>query len=140
MTLSASATDLKKIKIRKTVWVFLGITAFCILFSTVYEHFGHGVYSNAMIFLFTYPLVGGVLVFGLLGLIKKAPFPGRVCYNLYNSGIAALASGSCFTGVLEIYGTDSDLVMIYWVAGIILTAAGVVAYLLSLALKLSTPQ
>ena len=127
--MSASAIDDKKTKVRKTLWIYLGITAFCVLFSTVYEHFSHGVNSNAMIFLFAYPLVGGVLMFGLVALIKKAPFPGRVSYNLYHSGIATLAVGSCFAGVLEIYGTSSDLIKVYWVAGIILTGIGMILYL-----------
>ena len=138
--MSTSVIDVKKVRIRKTVLIYLGITAFCVLFSTVYEHFSHGVRSNAMIFLFAYPLVGGALVFGLLGLIKKAHFPGRVSFNLYNSGIAALAAGSCFAGVLEIYGTTSNLVSVYWVAGIILTAGGVVLYLVSLAIRISNAQ
>ncbi len=138
--MSASVIELKKRKIRKTVGVYLGITAFCVLFSTVYEHFSHGVNSNAMIFLFAYPLAGGVLAFGLLGLIKKAPFPGRVSYNLYNSSIAALAAGSCFAGVLEIYGISSDLVTVYWVTGVILIVLSVIFYLMSLVFKPLTEQ
>ena len=130
--MSASVIDYKKIKVRITVLVYLGITVFCVFFSTVYEHFSHGVYSNAMIWLFAYPFIGGVLMFGLLGFIKKAPFPGRVSYNLYNSGIAALSVGSCFTGVLEIYGTASNLSAIYWIAGIFLTGIGILLYLIKI--------
>jgi len=130
--LSASAIEYKTARIKKTLWVYIGITAFCAFFSAVYEHFSHGVNSNAMIWLFAYPFVGGVLMFGLLGLIKKAPFPGRVSYNLYNSGIATLAAGSCFTGVLEIYGTTSNLSAVYWIAGIFLTGIGILLYLIKI--------
>jgi hypothetical protein len=110
---------------------YIGFTLFCGLFSFVYEHYSHGVYSDNMIYFFLFPLLGGVLPYGVLGLINKLHFPGHISMNLYNSGIATLTVGSCFEGVLEIYGTTSSYMSVYWIAGAALTALGTVIYLFS---------
>lgn len=130
--MSISDIKSKKSKAHKTIIAYLGITIFCGVFSTVYEHFSHGVYSDYMIFLFLFPLAGGVLPFTLIWLIDRMQFPGRISLNLYNSGIATLSVGSCFKGVLEIYGTTSFYMPVYWIAGTVLAAAGAAVYLFSL--------
>jgi hypothetical protein len=33
---------------------YLGFTLFCGLFSLIYEHFSHGVYSDYMVYLFLF--------------------------------------------------------------------------------------
>ncbi|SMC34184.1 hypothetical protein [Papillibacter cinnamivorans] len=103
------------------------LALFCAFFSFVYERFSHGVYSDFMVYLFLLPLLGGVLPFAGIALLKS-PYPGRVSRNLYNSGIAALTVGSCMSGVLEIYGTDSPYIPVYWTAGILLAISGTAAY------------
>ncbi|MPM91163.1 hypothetical protein SDC9_138290 [bioreactor metagenome] len=86
-----------------------------------------------MVYLFLFPLIGGVLPYAGIGFINKLCFPGRVALNLYNSGIATLTVGGCFKGVLEIYGTTSDYILFYWIAGIALTISGVAIYIFSMA-------
>jgi hypothetical protein len=112
------------------VIAYLGASLFCGIFSFVYERFSHGVYSNSMIFLFLFPLLGGALPHGAI-LLLGARAPRRVAANLYNSGVATLAVGSCLQGIFEIYGTSSPCVAAYWWAGGALVALGAAAHLLS---------
>ncbi len=81
---------------RKTMFVYLALTLFCILFDRVYSYLGHGVFSPFMGFLFLYPLLGGVLPFFLLWRYPPtfSHQPGRFPYNCWNSGVAALLAGS----------------------------------------------
>ena len=126
---------MKKRKIFKIILSYILITLFCILFSLVYEHFSHGVYSDYMLYMFLFPLIGGVLIFSMIGLVRFLPIPKRLVINLYNSGIATLTIGSCLNGVLEIYGTNSDLISIYWLLGGFLTLSASLIYLFSLVQK-----
>lgn len=84
-----------------------------------------------MIFLFLFPLLGGIIPFGIIGLFKRLGFPGRIPVNLYNAGIATLIVGSCMAGVLEIYGTSSAYMPVYWIAGSALAAVGIAIYMVS---------
>lgn len=102
---------------RRYSLIFLCITLFCGLFSAVYEHFSHDVYSSFMIYLFMFPLVGGALPYAVLGLTPHMSCPTRSASRLYNSGIATLTVGSCVRGVLDIYGTTSVYMTAYWVVG-----------------------
>ena len=103
----------------------LGAAAFTALFSAVYEHFGHGVWSAYMIFAFAIPLLLGALpAFILLNAKKEAP--PSVSVKLWNCGIASFTVGSLFQGVLEIYGTTNRLIIVYPVVGAVLTSAAVV--------------
>lgn len=126
MYLSANKT--KEQRVRKTVLVYFGVMLFCGLFSLIYEHFSHGVYSNYMVYLFLFPLLGGVVPFAALGKMSRLPFPDRVPFNLYNSGIATLSVGSCLTGILEIYGTTSVYTNVYWIVGAALTVLSLLVY------------
>ena len=130
MTLYIS--DIKKRSARKTLLIYNIITVFTIVFSAVYESLSHGVYSGYMVFLFLFPLIGGVLPFTILALIKKIPYPGAVSRNLYHSGLATLAIGSCVIGILEIYGTTSALVIAYPMAGVLLLFGGIIVYVFNI--------
>ena len=137
MTLSTS--DIKGMKpgrhFRKTMLVYLAVSAFCIVFDRVYALFGHGVYSASMSLMFLYPLVGGALPFMLLW--QFAPRGDsvrhyRLYYNCYNSGLAALTVQSLLSGIFEIAGTASRYLMFFVVCGWAMTAAGLVLYLMGL--------
>ena len=97
------------------------------MFGAVYEAFGHGVYSYAMIYAFAFPLVLGVLPLYLITALR-APYPNRAIRFFLHAGIATLTVGSIVQGVLEIYGTTGPLVIVYWVLGGALTATAAVAY------------
>ena len=117
----------------KTVFVrYLLVTIFCVAFGLIYEAFSHQVYSASMMLMFLFPLIGGVIPFGIMALTGHPYFPGSLDRTLYGCGIATLTVGSCFKGVLDIYGTTSRFSSVYLIAGLILTVAGLLIYLVSL--------
>jgi hypothetical protein len=101
----------------RTALIYLAVAAFAGFFSAVYLHFSHGVSSAWMVTLAAWPLAGGALpgaVFALAPRLRR-PAPGpRLVYRL---GLATLAAGACLKGVFAIYGTSSDLLWPYAVAG-----------------------
>jgi vacuolar-type H+-ATPase subunit I/STV1 len=101
------------------------LTIFAGVFSAIYEYNSHGVYSIYMMSLAFYPLLGGVVVFGVLSFIRKElkfPWLSRC---LYHSCLVTWMMGSCIKGVLEIYGTSTEYVKYYWYMGAILLIASV---------------
>lgn len=121
----------KNNKTIKTATVYLGISIFCAFFGAVYEHFGHGVYSNYMIYAFAIPLVFGSFVFLMIDLCGK-PYPNQLSHNLYGAGIAALTVGSIMKGILDIYGTTNKLTIIYLIAGVVLILNGAIDYIVNI--------
>lgn len=128
MTLFISDTELGKRNMCKISLIYLLIAIFCALFGIIYEQFSHGVYSGYMIFAFAFPLIGGTLPFAALSLFAHGLLPGRLSRFLYNAGIAALTVGSIMKGVLEIYGTTNDLLIIYRFAGFGFVGTGLMIY------------
>ena len=110
------------------------ITAFCAVFGEIYEFFGHGVYSDFMIYAFMIPLMLSVIpsVFLLLFYKKKIPDTAR---HLWNYGVATLTVGCIFQGILEIYGTTNRLSVIYPAIGFGLFAAAVSVWIIERVLE-----
>ena len=115
-------------KLDKISKIYLGISAFCIVFAAIYEYFSHGVYSAFMIFAFLIPFLGGTVVFYTIKRFATNSMPGESLVRLYNCGIATLTVGSIFQGVLEIYGTTNSLVNVYLLVGAMLIISAVVIY------------
>ena len=113
--MSASATEMNNYSLtaRNYVLISLGIA----LFGAVYEHFSFGVYSYYIIYAFAVPLVLGALPALLFACSKRPPAFAGAARKLWRDGIAVLTVGSLFTGVIEIYGTDSGWSLVYAVAG-----------------------
>lgn len=113
--MSASVTEMNNYSLtaRNYVLISLGIA----LFGAVYEHFSFGVYSYYMIYAFAVPLVLGALPALLFACSKRPPAFAGAARKLWRDGIAVLTVGSLFTGVIEIYGTDSGWSLVYAVAG-----------------------
>ena len=114
-------------QIRRTVRNYLCLTAVAVLIDNIYALFGHGVRSPAMYLLFLYPLLGGALVYLLIG--RFVPHMGshekyRLFYNVHNSGVAILAAGSLLSGILDIAGTASAYVPLFYAVGWIFVLAG----------------
>lgn len=122
---------------RKTIVIYLLLSLIVIAINYVYGLFGHGVHSSAMTWMFLYPLLGGV---GLSLLIYRlAPnitqLKGyRLFYNCNNSGIAALTLGSFLKGILDIAGTNSQYIILFYVTGW-LFVSGSLILLFRLAIK-----
>lgn len=107
-------------QIKKTVLVYLAVAFAVIAVDNVYAIFGHGVRSAAMTWMFLYPLIGGTLFYLLIGLFIPwvNRFMGyRVFYNMYNSGIASLTTGSFLKGILDIAGTASPYTALFYMVG-----------------------
>ena len=98
----------------RTAVSYLCIAVLCAVFAFIYELFSHGVYSLCMILCFSPPLLLGALPFFII-YVSRAPFPGRLSYNLYNSGVATLTAGLIFSGVVYIYGTTNTLCRVYYI-------------------------
>lgn len=113
----------------KAAYVYALITVFCALFGAVYEYFSHEVYSYHMIYAFAFPLVLGVLPCLTLCCFVGIFPPGRLSENLYNAGVGTLTAGSIIRGVFDIYGTSSPLTVVYYITGICLIIAGIIAYM-----------
>lgn len=101
--------------------IWLIIAVFCAIFAAIYEFFSHGVYSNAMIFLFVYPLLLGAVPCFILEKAKQA-MPNR----FYQDGVVTITFASLLTGILEIYGTSSDYTAWFLYFGIALWIFGIV--------------
>lgn len=114
-------------KYKKTTLVYLLIAAFCVVFCLIYEQFSYGEHADCMRLMFLMPLLGGALPSGMMAYSRTRRKGSRVAYNLWNSGIAVLASGCLIKGIIEISGRTSDYDMFYWVGGIALLLAAVIA-------------
>lgn len=105
------------------------MTAFCVAVANIYALFGHGIRSDAMDFMFLYPLCGAVVVL-LLDFALTRHFGhglSRLARNLINSGIAALTLGAMLRGILYIAGGSSPYAFVFPLTGWSLAAAGVIA-------------
>lgn len=110
---------------------YLFATVFCALFGAVYEHFSFGVYSYFMLYAFAFPLLLGALPFLLAGLRDKYIHLPGFSRALWHAGTATLTVGSLFRGVIEIYGTDSVLCIVYLAAGAVLLLSGAMSAVFS---------
>jgi hypothetical protein len=115
----------------KTALVFLAVSLFCVIFSLVYARYSHGVHSDYMTFMFVYPLIGGTVVYLLIGAVSGLRIPGRFGINAYNSGIAALTVGSLLRGIFDIAGTSSPYQPVMVVAGVVMVLIGAAWYLVA---------
>lgn len=65
-------------KIMMPAAIYAGVTLFCAVFSIIYNIFAHGVHSPYMTWLFVWPLVLGVAVEIVAGIIRQKTYAGRV--------------------------------------------------------------
>ena len=116
--------------VMRTLFIYIGITLFVVLFSTIYEINSHKVYSADMVFAFIYPLIFGVGMYTLLRFIPIARVPGVIPATIYNFGVAMLTVRSIFIGVLKIYGTTNRaMVVIYTILALTFIIIGFGLYL-----------
>ena len=118
MTLSTLVRKKSALK-WSAVWGIIAI--FCGVFSLIYEFFSHGVYSNAMIYLFAFPLLLGAVPCFLLE-HRSMAMPNR----FFQDGVLMITLASLLSGILEIYGTSSDYTRWFFIAGIAVYALGVI--------------
>lgn len=109
----------------RRIWRWLAFTVLILVFGLVYENFSFGVYSNFMIYAFVFPLLMG-LIPALFSALKGNRRQSVITWQLWNSAVMTFTVGSLMQGVLDIYGTTSYLMIVYWIAGIILTAGSLI--------------
>ena len=114
----------------KRARTYLILTIACCLIGAVYEHFSFGVYSYFMLYAFAVPMVCGVLPALFLASSRQPSEIPRWSIKLWDAGIAVWTVGAFFRGILEIYGTTNRLIVVYPVAGVLLLAAGLAAFVL----------
>lgn len=125
---------LSMLDIKKSVLEYLGVTIFLIILNYVYSLFSHNVSSSYMIYMFVYPLIGGVII-NLFSIMRKKITEVKLFYigkSTFNYGIATLVVGSFIKGVFEIAGTDSVYLTYYFYIGITLVSVGLLFLLYSL--------
>ena len=115
---------------KRTFAVYAGVAVFCTVLFLIYDRFSHDVRSPYMTFLFGLPILLGVVPFMILAVRDDIRRPGRLAFNLYNSGVAAIIVSSMLKGIFEIAGTGSPLQSYLNIFGIVLAASGFAAYVL----------
>ena len=117
---------------KKGILIFLCISAFSLIVFIIYDRFSHNVRSPYMTYLFLWPLVLGVIPSLILALVKSLPRPTRLTINLYCSGVAAITVSSLLRGIFDIAGTASPLQSGLMIAGLVMTGAGIISYIITL--------
>ncbi len=109
-------------KMQKVCFSYLLSALALFLFQMVYHYFGHGVVSVSLKFVWLLP-IGGFCVFWLLdalfGLGTK-----RAARNSYHASLAIFANGLILQGILEIAGSNSPYVQLYYLSGVLLLITG----------------
>lgn len=107
-------------KAKRRLIAYAIVTVLVGLFSFIYEFFSHQVYSPFMVYMFTVPLFLGVIP-QMIYLFRPKLGPGGDWQSLiHNFSIAVLTTGSALQGILEIYGTTSNLTPYYALVGFFL--------------------
>ena len=112
-------------KWKKMQRIYLGVTAFCIVGTIIYEHFSYGESSMLMRLAFLFPLLGGVVLYGGLQKWKRPILNLAVC--LWNSGIAIFISGCLVGGIVMISGRSFSYGPCYWSVGLIFLVTAIAA-------------
>ena len=115
MILSTSVINPNKKRFKKTAISYTLITIFFFAFSRIYEAFSFGETSVHMHYLFTVPLIGGIL---LAIFLKILPHFSRISLNLWNSAVAIATTGILFRGIVNLSGRSTTLDGPYWYVGI----------------------
>ena len=110
-------SDKKRNNVRRT---YLAATVLTAVFGAVYELFGHGVYSYAMLYAFLVPLCGAML----FEFAACDRFGSKVTEDCFHGGLAVLTVGCLIKGVMDIYGTASPMLAFYWSSGAVLLGIG----------------
>lgn len=116
--------------------MYLGITAFIALFGFVYEQFSHNVHTFYMWFAWLWVFVFGFIPYLLLYLLPIKRVPGFLSECVYNFGVAMITFRSIYMGVIIIYNTTGEaMIMTYTIISIISLVVGAVLYITGLLLN-----
>ncbi len=131
LSISENRKDIQNFYMKKWMNPYCFATLFCILFSTVYAQFSHGVSSPHMTYLFLYPLLAGVFVGALFCCFEKTSKDYFWASHLYHTGVIAVILGSLLRGVFDIAKTSSIYQSGLTIAGAVMMICGVIGFALS---------
>lgn len=94
---------------------YAAVSALCALFYAVYRSLSFGEDSLFMRWMFVPPLALGALPALFCLLLGRRPV--RWAFYLWNSGVALLACGCLFRGIVEMSGRFTQYDRVYWVLG-----------------------
>ena len=122
--MSTSVINPNKKRFKKTAISYTLITIFFFAFSRIYEAFSFGETSVHMHYLFTVPLVGGII---LTIFLKVLPHFSRISLNLWNSAVAIITAGTLFRGIVNLSGRSTTLDAPYWYVGIVFAVLAIIS-------------
>ena len=85
-----------------------------------------------MVYAFAFPLVLGVLPFATIAQKTSFKYPSHITASCYHMAIATATVGSILQGVLDIYGTTNDLMLVYIFASSLLFVISITSYIIQL--------
>ena len=86
-----------------------------------------------MWFAWIWPLIFGFVPYLLLYVLKAPRVPGLLSECFYNLGVALLTVRSVFKGVIIIYNTTNDgVVLVYTILTVVSLSIGVILYITGL--------
>ncbi len=100
----------------------------CAVFSAIYEYFSHEVYSPWMVGLCAVPLLTGAVP--AMAIARTRMHVSWTASQLWACAVLTLTLGCCFAGVLEIYGTTSPWLPLFFVISAALMLISVLSQLL----------
>lgn len=109
---------------KKRMKSFLISSVVSLVVGVVYEVFSHGVYSPFMYMMWVIPILLGVVPI-MVSKICNRELLDDLGFAVYFTGVVSLMIASFFKGVLEIYGTDSKLVYVFVIVGIVQIIYGI---------------
>ncbi len=110
--------------------VYVAIAAFLALFGFIYENYSHDVFSYSMVYAFAPALIAAGFYL-LCGLIKAFPVPRRVLNFFVDAAVATFTMGLLLKGAVEIYGSDNELIPIFFYVGAGFAALTAVSFIIS---------
>ena len=113
--------------------LYLGITAFIALFGCVYEQFSHNVHTFYMWFAWIWVFGFGFIPYLLLYVLPIKRVPGFLTECFYNFGVAMLTMRSIYKGVIIIYNTTGDaMILAYTIIAVVALSIGAIFYIIGL--------
>lgn len=125
-----SSTSSNK-SVKKSLFIYIGVTIFAGIFSFEYELFSHQVYSNFMVYLFVVPLVLGVIPNALALAILRLDVGNAWQKTVQAFAVATLSVGSVLQGIVEIYGTTNSLINYFFIAGSVFLLMSIIIWIVN---------
>lgn len=118
----------------RRIFIWLGISVFCLIFYLIYSMFSHGVKSPYMTYLFAWPFILGFLPCIIIYVISRIKHSvihiDAISDNAFCSGVAALTVSSLLKGIFDIAGTASIYQTWLFYAGTALLIIGIIHFII----------